>query len=77
MRINELFNDPYYWNNNKRRYNGLKPIRNNKRRIEKIIHNVELFDAISNEIDAMILTTADEIFSKLVDIKDINTGDII
>lgn len=75
MELDELFNNPYYWNNNKRRYNGLKPIRNNKKRIKKITHSTELFNAISTELEEQVLKAINNSFSKFVDIKDINMGD--
>ena len=73
--LNELFNDPYYWSNNKRRVHGLKPIRKNKERIRKIAHSVDLFNAIESEIENQIQANLNSYFDNFVNIKEVNLGD--
>lgn len=75
--MDEIFNNPYYWSNNKRRLNGLRPFRNNKKRIKKIIHSQELFNAISIELEKQCVKEAIKVIDKMANIKDIALGDKI
>lgn len=75
MTLDELYNDPYYWSNNKRRMHGLKPIRNNKKRIQKIIHSVDLFNAIELEVEKSLQGYLNSYFNNFVDIDKIEIGE--
>ena len=74
-KIDTLFNNPYYWNNNKRRLHGLKPIRNNKKRINQILHSQELFNAIEEEIDKQYEQEIIKQFDNFATIRNIPWGD--
>lgn len=75
MTLDELFNDPYYWSNNKRRMHGLKPIRKNKERIKKIAHSVDLFNAIELEVENQLQMRLNSFFDNFANINEIEAGD--
>lgn len=71
MTLNGISDNPYYWSNNKRRMHGLKPIRKDKKRIEKLIKSPEFFDVIEQELEKRIIEEVNKSFNNFVDIKDI------
>lgn len=76
MSLNDLFSNPYYWTNNKRRMHGLNPIRNNKARIKKLLHDPIFFKAIEQEIEKQFIEEMNKIFNNFTNIKDIKAGDV-